>query len=352
MSFPGSGQSLPIGGTITGRSRGEFISQNTFWYNGAANGIRPGFDTDISYNYITGQCWGTIQHDGAAIHLQQPSQPNAQVHHNWARDSPKIAIRFDGDFINNVGYNGEVMFNVGWNTTGIKIKGDNHTIYNNLALDKYDGPNPEPWGGFETTLLVYKRVFSDLIHNNFTVVINNGATDIGGGHYWAPGGWKKYPVPGILVENNYSGDDVADNVYDSGNLDFRPLEGSNFTNGDIIGPYLPGPQSFYWIPGRKLFKTSTPIPPTGATVGADRDVLMFLGAYRADYYHWFLGTNEYDVLHADVADSEYQGEIVEGVNVLVLPQLEADTGYYWRVDTQWGGYTYKGDVWSFVAWEQ
>merc|ERR1712080_408385 len=156
----------------------------------------------------------------------------------------------------------------------------------------------------------------------------------------------RFPLAGMVEDNNYSGWDIKNYIYDSQNWDFKPLEDSILTDGDTIGPYLPGVQSYYWIPGRKLYKTSTPIPPSGSTVGPDRDVLMFLAAYRADSYHWFFGTNEQNVENAEVGDPEYQGEIVEGNNVLELPQLEPGAHYYWRVDTQWGGYTYKGDVWS------
>merc|ERR1712080_217912 len=126
-----------------------------------------------------------------------------------------------------------------------------------------------------------------------------------------------------------------------------PLENSNFTKGVIIGPYLPGVQSFYWIPGQKLYKTSTPIPPTGSTIGSGRDVLMFLASYHADYYNWFIGKNEREVKNARIGGLLFQGKVAKGANVLKLPHLEPSTSYYWRVDTHWGGYRYTGNIWNF-----
>lgn len=250
-----------------------------------------------------------------------------------------MGIRFDGGG-NAMGTNGTVAFNVVWGclNPAIILKGDNHTIESNVAiLDSH---------GNKCTLCVTYRLRQDtVIENNNTITINNGATQADGGKNVIDGG--NWPLHGLVVENNYSGDNVRENLCDSKNLDFRPLKNSNFTNGDLIGPYLPGYQNSYWIPGRKLYKTSTPIPPTSSTVDADRDVLMFLGAYKADSYDWFLGTNEKDVESAEVGGKEYQGKIDEGSNVLELPNLKSGTSYYWRVDARWGGYNYRGDVWNF-----
>merc|ERR1719402_764555 len=331
----------PMGGlgTVLGNGGSGEVSHNTLWYNGASAGIRPDHYSKITYNRVVGQCSGLLMNDGSGIHLGTASQTEAQINHNWVHDSPKMGIRFDGGG-HQLGTNGTVSFNTVWKceNPAIIIKGDNHTIESNLAiLDTH---------GNKCTLCVTYRLRHDtVIENNNTITINNGATQADGGRNVIDGG--NWPLHGLIVENNYSGGNVRENLYDSYNLDFRPLKNSNFTDGDLIGPYLPGYQSFYWIPGRKLYKTSTPIPPEGSSVGAGRDVLMFLGAYRADTYHWFLGTNEKDVENAEVGGDEYQGKIEEGSNVLELPKLKSATHYYWRVDAQWGGYSFKGDVWDF-----
>ena len=73
-----------------------------------------------------------------------------------------------------------------------------------------------------------------------------------------------YPFPGRLVKFNVVGD-VRREVMDADNLDSRPRRGSKY-NKYKVGPYLHNPNSrYYWIPGRQLFKASTPVPPDGST---------------------------------------------------------------------------------------
>ena len=60
------------------------------------------------------------------IQLATKIQTKAFVLNNWVSDSPKFAIRFDGE-PPRIGENGTVGYNVAWNTNGIIIKGNNHT---------------------------------------------------------------------------------------------------------------------------------------------------------------------------------------------------------------------------------
>jgi len=335
-------------GTIFGETIGEEVSQNTLWYNGASNGIRSGSHGNISYNHVVGQCAGVILNDGAGMQFQSGAQFEANVNHNWVRDSPKAGIRFDSPGTR-YGQNGDMEFNVVWNTSGLMVKGDYHQVRNNLALDKYDGEKRKDGEGSGCTLcVIYKLRKFPLVNNQNTIVINNGATHGDGGKNVATKPHTRFDLAGKKVENNYSGKNIRQNLYDSHNWDFRPLENSNFATGELIGPYEAGIDSLYWIPGRKLYKTSTPVPPSGSTFDSKRDVVMFLGAYNADYYHGYLATNEKDLEGEELgAGTVTMGTIEEGANVLTLPQLEPDKDYYWRVDTQWGGYTYRGDVWHF-----
>ena len=58
--------------------------------------------------------------------------------------------------------------------------------------------------------------------------------------------------------------DVQQEVVDLNNLDFRPRKDSRY-NKDKVGPYLYDPSSkYYWIPGRQLYKASTPVPRDGS----------------------------------------------------------------------------------------
>merc|ERR1712168_585701 len=127
------------GATAMSKSEDEEFSQNTLLWNGPAHGIHPSKNGNISYNFVRGQCWGLIQHDGAGIHFQTGAQKGANANHNWVADSPKYAIRFDGAGSRR-GTNGTQAYNVAWNSSGLIIKGDSHRVYNNLAIDKYEDP--------------------------------------------------------------------------------------------------------------------------------------------------------------------------------------------------------------------
>ncbi|CAL4084686.1 unnamed protein product, partial [Meganyctiphanes norvegica] len=189
------------------------------------------------------------------------------------------------------------------------------------------------------------------IFNTHSTTINNGATQADGGVHaeeWP----KKWPLPGEVVENNYSGEDVLEQIVDPDNWDFRPIMGGAFTEGEhLIGPYLPGNEAkTYWIPGRKLFKTSTPVPVSGGTTMSDRDVVMFLGGFKADKHHFYFGMDKIKVEEATLHDEEYQYTLDEEEgNILSLPTLKEGSQYFWRVDVQTQGTIYKGDVWNFYT---
>ncbi|CAL4145448.1 unnamed protein product [Meganyctiphanes norvegica] len=335
------------GGIILGRGEEEIISQNTLWYNGGSEGIRPSANCTVKFNHIIGHCAGKNQNDGAAIQVVRTYQNGAKLSNNWIHDSPKHGIRFDtpeplgNATMGNGGYAGH---NVIWDTEGMTIKGDDHTIENNLVIDKNEGD--------ECSLCVIYRIWTDpTIFNNLTTTINNGASQADGGKNvddW-PNDW---PLAGEVVENNYSGKDVRVQIVDPDNWDYRPVEGGVFTQGgDIIGPYLPGKEvKTYWIPGRKLFKTSTPIPVSGRSTSSDRDVVMFLGGYMADEHHFYFGMDELRIEEATMEDEEYQYTLDDDEgNILSLPKLEECSQYFWRVDVQQGGHIYKGDVWNFYT---
>ncbi|CAL4158267.1 unnamed protein product, partial [Meganyctiphanes norvegica] len=335
------------GGTVEGNGHGENITHNTFWYNGQSAGIRPGMTATIKYNHIKGQCSGNLQNDGAAIQVQNAPQDGITISHNWIHDSPKMAIRFDTPASTNggtdVGFNGYQGFNVVWNTEGMMVKGDNHTVENNLALDRYSS-------NVKCTLCVILRLRGDpWIENNNTVVINNVATLADGGAIPQGG---RYILAGGVIENNYFDTNVKDEMVDPDNYDFRPVDGGALTSGtETKGPYQPENQSTeYWIPGQKLDKTSTPVPVDGATVPYSRDAVMFLQGRDAEKHNFYLGTKYWKTRNAKVSSPEFQETktINEG-NIFSLPSLLPNTVYYWRVDAARNGVIYKGDVWSFTT---
>jgi len=314
------------GGTVmSSAAQGDF-SYNTLWYNGAAHGFRyTGRHSVMRNNYMVGQCWGNIQSDGASMQMSTGAQNGVTLSHNWVHDSPKKGLRFDGNG-DPMGLHGYQGYNVVWNIRGnneMYVKGDNHTVVNNVAYD----------GDSQCSLCVVPKLGHHPMNNN-SLVTNNAASKMAGG--------------GGLVENNYEGADVKTHMEDPDNHDFRPVDGGPFTQGNnIIGPYLPGLGNLsYSIPGRREYKTSHPIPISGARVPASRDVVMCREGFLANIHHFYFGTRSSAVEAAGMDDEEFQYSLDEG-NIFQLPVLEPDNQYFWRVDTQREEDIFKGDVWTF-----
>ena len=94
---------------------------------------------------------------------------------------------------------------------------------------------------------------------------------------------------GSIIENNYVSNDITDHIVDVLNMDFRPKIGGAFDQEDMIGAYLKN-DSRYWIPGRKLYKTSNPIPKNGATILAtsNRNDVICQTAFKGSNYEMYL----------------------------------------------------------------
>ena len=71
-------------------------------------------------------------------------------------------------------------------------------------------------------------------------------------------------------------------------------------------------RAFFQITGRKIYKTSYPIPKSGATVSKNRDVVICKGGFMADLHHFYVGTSKADVENAGMNDPEYQFSLDEG----------------------------------------
>ena len=115
---------------------------------------------------------------------------------------------------------------------------------------------------------------------------------------------------------------------------------------EVIGAYMPGISSTYWIPGRKEYKATSPIPPIGARVSAERDALMFRGGYRAEQHHLYLGQDLEELMLANTTSNLLVAHL-EGEENMVAVELEADKTYFWRVDAISEDFLYAGDVWTF-----
>ena len=102
------------------------------------------------------------------------------------------------------------------------VKGDNHTVLHNLALDraKEDGKC--------SLCVIYRLRHDEVIMNNNTIVGSNAAVQADGGANVDDGG--RWPMAGI-VENNYSDKDLKSHLVNPSILDFRPVEGGVLTTG-------------------------------------------------------------------------------------------------------------------------
>ena len=89
----------------------------------------------------------------------------------------------------------------------------------------------------------------------------------------------------------------------------------------------------YWIPGRRLYKASTPIPRDGAKVSAERADVICQTGYLAEKHDFYLGNSFEDFY--DVGDGDWgwittniDGDGEQFVN-LALPETPDD--FYFNV---------------------
>ena len=188
------------------------------------------------------------------------------------------------------------------------VKGDNHSSVNNLAIGR---PSDD---GKCSLCVIYKLRHDPLIMNNHSIVLNNGAMRADGGTNVDEEG-ERWPLAGMVVENNLSDVEISGHLVSVEFKDFRPVLGGPLTMGpEVIGAYSPGLSLTYWIPGRKEYKATSPIPPMGATVSAKRDALMFRGGFRAEQHHLYLGLDVEEVMLANTTSP------------LLIAQLEVGVG--------------------------
>ena len=223
---------------------------------------------------------------------------------------------------------------------------------NNLAFQKYNEKDDDLQGA-GCTLCVLKFVRSNPVEiNNNTVVRNNIADRANGGkNKWGKG---TFPVAGRVVENNEFKANISQEITDHKNFDFRPVKGSEAALRGI-GPYAyEEKMSEYWIPGRQIYKASTPVPIDGSVTvkSSRRDTIMFLQGYGCRKHIVYFGRNKKLVQNAqNVENPSYAGTLENGSNVFYLPNtLNKLAIYYWRVDAVTSkGVVYKGDLWSFTT---
>ncbi|MBL7214660.1 MAG: DNRLRE domain-containing protein [Phycisphaerae bacterium] len=323
--LPGLGVTLRING-----GDNAVFRRNTIDTVSTSSAISPSRLAVTEYNRITHT--GMLQSDGACIHRMVAEAPDSITRYNWIHDTVKYTIRFDG---NPAGERGLVHHNAVWNANCMRLKGDWHEIYNNM--------------GFDYTLSskgnINVATDKHPTPNANSITRNNTASLI-----------TDWPLPGT-AGNNYNAVvevlTMRDLLRDVDNHDFRPKTGvplidggsviAGITDGYVgtapdIGAYEYG-DTHYWIPGRKMDKAATPIPPDGA-VNVKRDAdLMWLEALDATSHNVYVGSESGNL--ASLGNTN--------TNIVTPGSLINGQTYFWRIDALAPGGTVTGDEWSFTV---
>ncbi|MEM9481398.1 MAG: hypothetical protein AAGA58_17245 [Verrucomicrobiota bacterium] len=334
------------GGSSTvhmGGSQDVRISRFTMYNTGASEGLHMGSNS-ITELCRTGPLVGSLQQDGSPIHFNPWAYENSIIRYCWTLNHGKRGARGD---VNNSGSDFQgtnflMHHNVarGCGEGGLSVAGDFQEVYNNSSF-----ANNRP-----DIYLIEKGSF---VHAN--TITRNNATNFNGIANRA-NRHAGQPPPGIL-SNNWDASNVANELVDQSNFDFRPKPGSPLIDGAMhvagitdgyvgpapdIGAYEHG-DSDYWIPGFQTAQASTAIPPDGATnQPADRD-LIWLGGWEGTSYDVYFGTSETAVHAATRTSPEFRGN---QSNNIFKPTPLSNTSCYWRIDTVTPSGTEKGEVWQ------
>lgn len=331
--------------------RDNFIG-NTVHSNGPSVGFSPGsgntpdrtlglpIGANVSFNMFYDLKY--LQNDGSHVQTQIASQNGTILQHNWCFDTRKWGLRFDRVDQPNAswGYNGTMGYNVVWGTAGIRLKGDKHHCYNNLAFNNSNN--------YDIALFGYPGdgIEGENVHTKTTAnILEHGAC----------GKLKSTPpcpnIPGDY-SNKYVGD-IHKVIRDPANFDFRPFMDSQPVT-DNMGPYSADSLKHggtYWIPGYKEEGASMPIPFDGCeNAGCDAD-LMWRPGYKAYAHNIYFGNSTEAVFSATMSSPEFIGHMVSPANV-AKPRstLQESKQYYWRIDAIKDSSTsdvVKGVVWKF-----
>jgi hypothetical protein len=323
IDFSGLGQTS----VILQRNPDSVFRRNTIHTTSASETFRLGLRGLAEYNHA----WytGNLQSDGGVYQLRWENQNGAIVRYNWAHDTVKIGIRFDGPKTGSTNINGNPHHNVAMNcgNQGIQMKGDYHKVYCNTAIDAAGTEDIE----LRVHPLYPAENANSITRNNVCGVLSVAGT----------------------YSHNWSGGDETAQMRDTANFDFRPTSGSDLVDaGTVISGITDGylgsaPDigayeyncTSYWIPGCKFEKTSTPVPPDGATGVKRACDPAWLEALDATNYNIYLGTSSPGTFIQNQSSNLYDR----------TSDLSASTTYYWRIDANTPSGIVTGDVWSFTT---
>jgi hypothetical protein len=296
--------------------------------------LYPGEQPVIQLNYADNVCINGG--DVGVFHCMIGSQPYCDIGYNWIfPGSGAIGVRFDAPIPpTNWGDHGLVHHNVTVDLSrGLMIKGEYHETYSNTCYGS---------AGQDITILDEAGWVGNVTRNNASGKLSGHRSS-----YIPPSGTSDHNWNGYVETGN-----VVDLLRDAANLDFRPAAGSvlidtgvaisGITDGYVgtapdMGAYEYNDTN-YWIPGRKLEKASTPVPPGNAVAVKTDAELMWLDGYKATSHDVYFGTNPGSLV--------FQGNQTN--NIFDPGTLVYGTTYYWRVDAVTPGGTITGDEWSFM----
>jgi hypothetical protein len=309
--------------------------------------------------------------------------------HNWVYDASndrttKRGLRFDraqhicnGRFDNTWANHGSMTHNVAFNTNGLMVKGSGLEITRNTVFDTGGHGKLDSEGSNVRDMTVYDAFNEgtcqcggnyctsqpttccvegdDATFEGKTNVIQNNL--LGGTNYNnIDENSIVQSFPGPTSENNVAGPDAVKELRDVNNFDFRPKDDSN-TAAPTVGAYEAG-DAYYWIPGRREWIASSPVPPNGADrVQLDADLMFLPRLARGmtddddnDDTHVVYAACSPELL--DTA-SVYKYVLEKGKNIVPMPEelVRAGRTIYWRVDTQPAGSTssvLRGNVWEYT----
>ncbi|QZT38800.1 right-handed parallel beta-helix repeat-containing protein [Halosquirtibacter xylanolyticus] len=337
------------------RSPNAIFRRNEVYRTGPSEGVMIDANTLVELNKI--HDIHPLQHDGAMVHMMKGGINN-DVRNNWFYNNTKRSIRMqDGarDKLERGQGPGLVRNNVTFNIKedlSMILKGDEKTVYNNLSLTRI-------WFADKSKLT--PEVSGIHLHSKSANNASNGGIDARGGDHKA--NWDGAIAGGVS--------DVKAQVCDWDNFDFRPrLDGDFLDTGlDVseelkkinpkykfsfngfkpdIGAYEWGDEN-YWIAGRQLKQTSTPIPADKGNTNHTTVDLMWLKGYKSTVTDIYFGNSQASVAAANVSSSSYKGRVDN--NMYHPRNLVKGQTYYWRADGVVDGKIVKGEVWSFTAGE-
>ncbi len=337
------------------------IRQNTVYNAGGPLIHFNGENTRIEYNYIYSGMLARYggSHDGSNLYTQRENAEGSVARYNWVNTSYAgtpgswgggIGIRGDDNT-----YGFTVHHNVIWSCggSGILIKGNNHTVYNNTIYNI--GGKWAETGNYISMPINHERGW----YQENSYIFNNTARTL----RYAYDEEADFPLTDQTANNFMEYTNVHElGLVDPDNHNYTPEPGSPLVNtgtdhfGHIIsiysvagipdiGAYESGDEK-YWLPGYRYPHASFPIPAEKSNPDARFIDLIWREGCHAVSHDVYFGTSETAVENAGHESFEFKGNLNE--NMFKPGQLATGTHYFWRVDAISDSAVKKGTTWSFI----